>query len=162
VPRVLDAGTARTVALDLLSRKAWTRYTLRQRLARRGAPIEVADAVVTDLEGRGYLDDCAFAVAWADLRARGRGYGSRRLREELLARGVARPLVEAAVRSAFAEADEDDRARLAARRRLPVLRRATPDQAARRLHDYLFRRGFPASVVQRVVREACRVPIGGE
>ena len=51
------------VALDLLSRKAWTRRDLRQRLSRRGAPPEVAETIVADLEARGYLDDRTYAAA---------------------------------------------------------------------------------------------------
>jgi regulatory protein len=155
--RVLDAARARAVALDLLSRKAWTRRDLVARLCRRGAPAEVAGAVVADLEARGYVDDRAFAAAWAESRARGRGYGSRRLRDELLTRGVARPLVEAAVREAFVEADEETRARAVAARRLPLLRRAEPAQAARRLGTYLLRRGYPEALVRRVVRDTCAV-----
>jgi regulatory protein len=153
--RILDARRTRAVALDLLSRKAWTRRDLVTRLRRRGAPAEVAGAVVADLEARGYVDDRAFAAAWAESRARGRGYGSRRLREELLTRGVARPLVEVAVREAFAEADEETRARAVAARRLPLLRRAAPGQAARRLGTYLLRRGYPEALARRIVRELC-------
>ncbi len=93
VPRApVDVRRARVIALDLLSRKAWTRRELRQRLRRRGAPDVVADAVVADLEGRGYVDDRAFARTWAESRARSRSVGSRRLVEELAAKGVARPL----------------------------------------------------------------------
>ena len=161
-PRVLDAPRTRAVALDLLSRKAWTRRDLRQRLCRRGAPAEVAEAVVADLETRGYVDDRAFAAGWAESRARGRALGSRRLREELLAKGVARPLVEQAVRDACGAADEATRARVAAERRLSALRRSTAEQVPRRLHDYLLRRGFPADVVRRVVRQTCRVAMEDE
>jgi SOS response regulatory protein OraA/RecX len=45
------------------------------------------------------------------------------------------------------------RAREAARRRLPALRRGRPERLASRLHDYLSRRGFSGSIVMRVVRE---------
>lgn len=157
--RVLDARQARAVALDLLSRKAWTRRELRQRLRRRGAPDAVAEAVVADLESRGYLDDRAFARTWAESRARSRSVGSRRLSEELVAKGVARPLVEEAVRAAFAETDEATRARAAAERRLPLLRRVAPELAARRLGAYLLRRGFPGDVVRRTVRETCALAV---
>jgi regulatory protein len=161
-PRLLDAPRARAVALDLLSRRGWTRRDLRARLRRRGAPAEVAEAVVADLEARGYVDDRAFALGWAESRARGRALGSRRLRQELTARGVARPLVDAAVREAFAADDEETRAREAAARRLPLLRRATPERAGRRLQAWLLRRGFPGDIVRRVVRDACGVTIPDE
>jgi regulatory protein len=142
------------VALDLLARKPWTRRDLTRRLRRRGAPADVAEAVVADLEARGYVDDQAFATTWAESRARDRGLGRGRLRVELLARGIARPLVEAAIEHAFEDTDELTRARAAAARRLAALPGA-PGQAARRLHDYLCRRGYPGAVVRQVVRAVC-------
>ena len=148
----LDLRRARAVALDLLARKPWTRRELTGRLCRRGAPADVADAVVAELEARGYVDDRAFASVWAESRARGRSLGRQRLREELRARGIARPLVEAAIVRAFEDTDELTRALAAARRRLATLRRQDPDQATRRLHDYLRRRGYPGDVVRQVLR----------
>jgi regulatory protein len=156
VRSALDARRARTVALDLLARKPWTRRDLTGRLRRRGAPPEVAEAVVAELEARGHVDDRAFAAAWAESRARGRSFGRQRLREELRARGVARPLVEAAIDQAFEDTNELARAQVAAARRLAILRRRAPDQAARRLHDYLRRRGYPGDVVRQVLRALCR------
>jgi regulatory protein len=149
---VLDARRAHAVALDLLARKPWTRRDLARRLRRRGAPADVAGAVLADMEARGYVDDRAFAATWAESRARGRGLGRQRLRQELIARGVARPLAEAAIARAFAETDELSRAKLAATRRLATLRRAPPERLARRLHDYLRRRGYPGEVVRQVLR----------
>jgi regulatory protein len=154
--QALDARRARIAALDLLARKPWTRRDLTGRLRRRGAPPEVAEAVVAELEARGYVDDRAFAAAWAESRARGRSFGRQRLREELRARGVARPLVEAAIDRAFEDTTELARAQVAAVRRLAILRRRAPDQAARRLHDYLRRRGYPGDVVRQVLRSLCR------
>jgi regulatory protein len=144
------------VALDLLARKPWTRQDLANRLRRRGAPPDVADAVVAELEARGYVDDRAFAAAWAESRARGRSLGRQRLREELRVRGVARPLVEAAIDGAFEDTSELARAQLAGVRRLATLRRHAPEQVARRLHDYLRRRGYPGDVVRQVLRTLCR------
>ncbi len=144
------------MALDLLARKPWTRQALTGRLRRRGAPPDVAEAVVAELEARGYVDDRAFAAAWAESRARGRSFGRQRLRGELRARGVARPLVEAAIDRAFEDTSELARAQVAAVRRLAILRRRAPDQAARRLHDYLRRRGYPGDVVRQVLWALCR------
>jgi regulatory protein len=154
-PRVLDLPRARALALDLLARRAWTRRDLAGRLRRRGAPAALAQAVVADLEARGYVDDRAFARSWAESRARDRGFGRQRLRQELLARGVAGPLAEAAVARALDETDELARAQLLASRRLVVLRRGSPDRTARWLHDYLRRRGYAEDIVRRVLSTVC-------
>lgn len=106
---------------------------------------------MTDLTARGYLDDAAFARHWVETRAP-RGYGARRLRAELLARGVATAVADAALLTLAPEAALE-RARAAGRRRLPALRRGRPERMAPRLWDYLRRRGYPDSVVARVVRE---------
>jgi regulatory protein len=147
----LDSRGARVAAFELLARKAWSGRDLRARLVRRGAPAEVAREVVAELEGKGYLDDHAFAQWWAEARARGRRVGSLRLVQELRAKGIAPTLVSAAVESAFAEIPESERALEAARRRLPALLRARPDRAATRLRDYLLRRGYPAGAVRAAV-----------
>jgi regulatory protein len=156
-PPTLDAARARAVAFDLLSRKAWTRRDLYRRLRRRGASAEIAAALVQDLEQRGHLDDRAFAASWTEARVRSRALGPRRLSAELVTRGVARPLVEAALRRTFADTDVAGLARVAAGRRWPALSRLAPATAARRLHDFLIRRGFPADVARRLVRQTAGV-----
>jgi regulatory protein len=148
----LDEKAARLAAFDLLARKAWSGRELARRLRRRGASAEVAQAVVADLAGRGYVDDLAFARWWAEARARGRRVGSRRLRQELAAKGIPREMVEAAIAAAFEEVGESDRTLEAGRRRLPALLRRQPARAPARLADYLLRRGYPASAVRHAVR----------
>jgi regulatory protein len=148
----LDEKAARLAAFDLLARKSWSGRELTRRLRRRGAPAEIAQAVVTDLTTRGYVDDQAFARWWAEARARGRRVGSRRLRQELLAKGIPREMTDAAIAAAFEEVGEADRALEAARRRLPGLLRGKGERAATRLADYLLRRGYPAQAVRRAVR----------
>jgi regulatory protein len=148
----LSEKAARLAAFELLARKAWSGRDLARRLRRRGAPAEIAQAVVADLAGRGYVDDQAFARWWAEARARGRRIGSRRLQQELAAKGIPREMVEAAIAAAFEEIGESERALEAARRRLPALLRGR--QAARasaRLADYLLRRGYPAPAVRHAV-----------
>jgi regulatory protein len=108
--------------------------------------------VVADLAGRGYVDDAAFARQWVEARA-ARGYGPARLRSELRARGVAPSLIDAAL-PVVTPAAQLERARAVARKRLPALGRGDPVRAAARLRDLLLRRGYPASVVARVVRES--------
>jgi len=104
--RELDAKAAKLAAFDLLARKAWSARELTSRLKRRGAPDEIARAVVGELASRGYVDDASFARFWAESRARARRVGSHRLRLELLQKGISRDVAAAAVAAAFEEAPE--------------------------------------------------------
>ena len=148
----LEAKAAKLAAFDLLARKSWSQRELVARLKRRGAPEDVAQAVVAELAARGYLDDEGFARWWAQARARGRRIGSVRLRQELRRKGIPRALAAAAIDAAFEEAPEPERALEAARRRLPALLRKHPGRAPARLRDYLLRRGYPPEVVMGVVK----------
>ena len=149
--RELDAKAAKLAAFELLARKAWSARELTSRLKRRGAPDEIARAVVAELAERGYVDDAAFARFWAESRARARRIGSRRLRQELLQKGIPRDLAAAAVAAAFAEAPEATRCLEAGRRRLPAILRRGRESAPVLLRDYLLRRGYPPSDVMRTV-----------
>jgi regulatory protein len=155
---VLDEKAAKLAAFELLAHHAWSTRELIRRLGRRGAPADVARAVVGELQSRGYLDDEAFARWWAQARAEGRRIGSIRLRQELTAKGIPSGLAAAAIEAAFEESSELDRALEAGRRRLPTLLRAAPDRAPARLTGYLLRRGYPSALVRRVVARL----IGGE
>jgi regulatory protein len=143
----------------LLARKAWSRRDLAARLRRRGASPETATAVVAELEARGYLDDAQFARRWVESRAGARGIGPARLRAELRARGIDAELTEAAMRETFAGESEAALALGAARKRLPALLRRDPARAPARLRGYLLRRGYPGSLVTRIVRTLCRLEI---
>ncbi len=116
---------------------------------------------MAELELQGYIDDRAFARQWAEGRAGRRHLGSLRLRDELQRKGVRRELVEAAIREAFGETGEEERALEAARRRLPALMGQNAARAPLRLRDYLLRRGYPADVVQRVLRRLLSVEMEG-
>lgn len=156
----LDAKAAKLAAIDLLARKGWATRELIQRLTRRGASPDVAHAVASDLQSRGYLDDEAFARWWAQARAQGRRIGSVRLRRELSSKGIPAALAAAAIEAAFEAQSEPDKALAAGRRRLPALRRAAPDRVPARLSDYLLRRGYPPSTVRDVVKRLIDADLG--
>lgn len=153
--RVLDAAKARVVAYELLARRPWTRKELTERLRRRGAPPAIAAELVAELEAAGYVDDRAFARGWAETRARQKALGRQRIAAELRAKGVARELIEAALRETFGEVSEETQALAVARRRLPSLLQRDPRKAPARLRDHLLRRGFPSEVVSAVLRACC-------
>lgn len=158
-PRVLDAARAKVVAYDLLARRPWTRKELTERLRRRGAPAAIAAELVAELEAAGYVDDRAFARGWAEARARQKALGRQRIAAELRAKGVARDLIEAALRKTFGEVSEEAQAFEVARRRFPVLLKRDPRKAAARLRDHLLRRGFSSDVVGAVLRRCCGAEI---
>ena len=145
-------AVAREIALRQLTVRARTRAELARALARKNVPEEVADSVLDRLTEVGLIDDAVFARDW--LAAGGRRQKSRRvLLGELAEKGVDRELIDEAAGELEAERDYEV-ARGFAARKATALAGLEPAVRYRRLAGALARRGFPASVVAQVTREA--------
>jgi regulatory protein len=155
--RLVEADQVRmanTIALDYLSYRARTEHEVQQKLIRSGFDAAIAERTVERLRSLDYLDDAAYARAYVEERFRNRGYGPKRLRSDLLRRGVPPGIIDA-VLDAFVDPDDMlEAARLHAAKRWPRL--ATEADAYKRrkkLTDYLVRRGFSYDTARRIVDE---------
>lgn len=144
-------GRARAAALELLSRQPRTRAEVRRRLERKGfdaTSIEHAVARMTEL---GYLDDAAYAHTFVRDRLQTRGYGPRRIRAELLRRGLDAAIVTAALRAQTSEDDVRAAARQqAAARWRRLAHEDDPRRRRKKLYDFLARRGYDPEVIREV------------
>jgi regulatory protein len=116
-------------------------------------PDDAAQAVLGRFTEVGLINDAMFASAWVESRHHGRGLGRRALAAELERRGVDRDEIEAAVGQLSPET-ELATARDLVRRRLSATRGQPGPARMRRLVGMLARRGYPAGLAFRVVREA--------
>jgi regulatory protein len=145
-------SVARLICLRLLTSQPRTRAELAAALARRGVPEDAAGRVLERFAEVGLIDDEAFASAWVDSRHAGRGLGRRALSRELRQRGVDGRVAAEAV-AALDPDTELATARALVRRRLPSTARLEPPVRVRRLTGLLARKGYPAAIALRVVRE---------
>ena len=122
-------------------------------LARKGVEAEVAEQVLGRFAEVGMIDDALFARMWVTSRHRGRGLAGAALRQELRRKGVDEELVTAAV-AELEPGQELATAHALVARRLPSTRGLAPDARVRRLAGMLARKGYPAGLAFRVVREA--------
>ena len=144
---------ARVICLRLLTSGPRTRAQLATALRKRRVPDEIADSILGRFAEVGLIDDAAFARAWVESRHHGRGLARKALAAELRQRGVA----DGEVRSAVSQLGPQDE--LAAAQRLVAKRvaasRGKPMPArARQLMGMLARKGYPAGLAAKVVREA--------
>jgi regulatory protein len=130
-----------------------TEAELRAKLRAREQPDDVIDDAIARATALGAIDDVAFAKAWVNDRALGRGYSALRVREELRRRAVAEPVIDTALevlrtRDDLAVATELARTRA---QRMPAA--LALEVVARRLVGFLSRRGYPESLARRVALE---------
>ncbi len=144
---------ARTIALRKLSAAPQTRAQLDDAMARRGVPEEIRDRVLDRFDNVGLIDDAMFARMWVESRHAGRGLAKKALAHELRRRGVDSATVDEAVAELPPE-QEEATARALVERKLRSTRGLDAAARTRRLAGMLARKGYPAGLAFRVVREA--------
>lgn len=142
-----DAAAARAFVVNSLAARAQSVGEIERKLAARGVAPHVAEAVVAEAAGLGYLDDTELAEQLAR-GYRGRRYGRRRAAVAMRRRLLDAATVDAALDEAYADADE---AALA----LDALGgRALSDPGdRRRAVAFLLRRGFSPDAAWRAMRD---------
>jgi len=148
------AARARQVCLRLLTLAPRTRAQLADALRKRGIPDDTADEVLGRYEDVGLIDDAAFARAWVESRHYSRGLAGRALSAELKQRGVAADEIRAAIDEQLGPDAEVSAARRLVAGKLAATRALPPEQRTRRLAGLLARKGYPAGLAFRVIREA--------
>jgi regulatory protein len=147
-----ESEVAREICLRQLAVRPRTRAELATALARREISDEVIAEVLDRYDEVGIIDDAAFARAWVSSRHHGRGLAKRALANELRQRGVDPETAGEALETL----DEDAEAQTARALVDRKLRTATgtPDQVFRRLVGMLARKGYPAGIAIRAVKDA--------
>jgi len=142
---------ARNAAYRFLSIRPRSRAEVLRKLKEKFFSALAVDAVMLDLERLGYVNDREFALQWSRSRVRLRGFGRRRIEQELRDRGVSRDLIHDALADVFEDTLELELALAEAEKKMRMLSRFEPDVRRRRLAGLLERKGFPAEVIRTVL-----------
>ncbi|MGI6035753.1 MAG: regulatory protein RecX [Limnochordia bacterium] len=145
-------------AFRYLTYRDRTRGEMTAYLAKKGYSEEVIADTLQRLTSLGYIDDRRFVRQWIAWRRRGNGY--HRLRQDLLAKGVERRIVDEEMAD-LSPQDEQEYAiaRDLAQKRMLRYQGDAPEATARKLAAYLARRGFAFGIISQVVRELMGGPL---
>ena len=152
-PPADPVDTARQICLNQLEYAPRTRAELATTLRRKGIEDDIAEQVLSRFAEVGMIDDALFAQMWVTSRHRGKGLAGRALSQELRRKGVADETAAEAV-AAIDRDQELATARELVDRKLRSTRGLATDARVRRLAGMLARKGYPAGLAFRVVREA--------
>lgn len=123
---------------------------LYQRLVKKGFFSEVAREVVSFLKEKRFIDDKLFTKAWVDSRIK-KPYGVRRIKQELLRKGIAQEVIDKQLVQLKDSYSEVDVVRQISEERMAKLKGLDKDVAKRRVYGYLLRRGFSPDVILEVL-----------
>jgi regulatory protein len=145
-------SVARKILLDALTGQPRSRQELRDKLAKKDVPDELATRLLDRFTEVGLVDDEAFARSWVESRQRSRGLARRALAQELRRKGVDDDTARLALDDLEPE-QEEQAARLLVRKKLRSLRGVDRVTATRRMAGLLARKGYPAGLAFSVVRD---------
>jgi regulatory protein len=137
--------------LHYLAYRPRSEAEIRSYLLRRGYQPDVSDRVLEKLRSLNYVDDGSFARNWALAKAQSRGYGPKRIEQELRTKGIVPSVIREVIRETLDHCDEKTQAKklLAKRfhsenfRDLKTLRRAAA---------FLQRRGYSNQVISDLLQ----------
>jgi regulatory protein len=117
---------------------------LRRKIFERKLDKNYIDKIVEKLKDKRYLDDCRFAEWYVENRFSKKGVSTKRLKMELLKKGVLKDIVEQVLR----DSSRNDREEL--EKMIAKKRSRYPDDE--KLTAYLVRQGFPYDLVRELVQ----------
>lgn len=156
-----DVGKAMEASVRLLGYRPRTETELRRRLSEKGYETGIADEAIERLRHLGYVDDADFARFWIRNREQFKPMGARRIRSELLQKGVDRQTADEVIEEQL-PVEEYDTALKAARSKLRTYGGTDYPTFRRRLGGYLARQGFGFEASARVIKQLWRELEGEE
>jgi regulatory protein len=148
--RSVSADKAKEYAFFLLKFRLRSEYELTQRLRQKGFAEETCRETVDFLKDRKFIDDRVFARGWVTGRLK-RPFGLKRIRVELLQKGLAKEVIEETFAGIKAGYDEPGIISQLARQRFSRLKGIDLIKAKQRVYGYLMRRGFSPDLIRDAV-----------
>jgi regulatory protein len=142
------------LAYRYLNRRERTTHELREHLIARDVDPSAVEEAVDELTQTGYLDDARYALMFTQDKRELEQWGSARIRRTLLARGIDRAVVEAALEPSPESSDAGESTEFA--RALAVLQRRFPEpprerRDRQRALGLLMRRGYEPELAMDVL-----------
>ncbi len=139
-----------------LSYRSRSEKEMRDRLKRRGYTDMTIDSVIADFKESRLLDDTAMARNLAESRMKTRLWGARKVKQDLLQKGIPPKVADEAAESAETASaehhlDQEERAYQLLLKRKDQIHSDEPRALYRRLFAYLTRRGYDFDTVERVM-----------
>jgi len=140
-------------AFDILSRRPHSQSELEAKLEKKEYPQEYISFAITECVRLGFINDAEFARLYCE-ELQFRKYGSRKIEMYMMKKGLDRDLIRQTIDESDSDDDQYERAGEALKKKMKSLSRETdPRKKREKAFRFLVSRGFPVSVVSRIIGE---------
>ncbi len=141
-------------AMSLLSRRAHGRSELAGKLKLRGFSGQTIKAVLDDCERLNFINDRDFAELYIE-ELKGRGFGSRRIKNELNKKRLPRPVIEELMEESPEDKENEySRAEVVLERKMKSLaRESDPRKRREKIYRFMASRGFSGDIISQLLEK---------
>lgn len=143
---------ARNAAYRFLTYRSRSRAEVEAKLQNKEFSKAVIETVLTDLARLGYVNDLQFAREWTQSSIRHRGFGRRRIGQDLKRKGIGLEIIQKVFAEIFIDETEIDTAVRVAGKKLNAMTTLDRETRRRRLAGFLERKGFSFDVIRIVLK----------
>ena len=138
-------------AFRLLGRRQHSTSELKRKLWNKDYDRKLIDEVIGDLKKNGYLDDKEFIRAFVAEKSKTKSWSNKRIKAELIQRGVASKLIDTTLIDLPIVADFESAMKLAKKKLVVLLKRNLGQKEVRnKLSSFLFSKGFDYDLIKQV------------
>ena len=141
---------SKNYALELISNQSYSKSQMIYQLRQNGFGTEAINITLEDLEQLGHIKDEDFAKKWVARRQHSKPKGKKMLQHELANHSIDKATVDR-VLAGIHDTEETEVALQVAQKQVKRYQSLPPEVAKRRLHGFLFRRGFDHETIQSVI-----------
>ncbi len=151
ITKVLIPKRAKLRAMNLLQKRDYTEYKLREKLKEGQYSEEVIDEAVDYLKSYKYLDDERYADDY--IRYHLKDKSKARLKQDLMQKGISADIVDRVLSAAYEDENEDPEIQLCAK----LLKKKHYDsenmsyEEKQKIMAFLYRKGFSGDVIHRAM-----------
>lgn len=151
ITKVLIPKRAKLRAMNLLQKRDYTEYKLREKLKEGQYSEEVIDEAVEYLKSYKYLDDERYADDY--IRYHLKDKSKARLKQDLMQKGISADIIDRVLSAAYEDENEDPEIQLCAK----LLKKKHYDsenmsyEEKQKIMAFLYRKGFSGDVIHRAM-----------
>ena len=147
----IELAKAKATVFRLFRFRPRSEWEIVEKLKGKNIAAENIDAAIQYFRKLDYIDDRRFAKAWTASRLVRNGIN--RIRFELKKKGIADEVIQDTISQISDDYSEIEVVLTVAKKQLHNYRNLDPIKTKRRLFEYLARRGFRSSTIQKALRQ---------
>lgn len=146
-----EKWSIREYLVRLLGRRDHASYELKLKGIKKGYDSEFLDEIISELEGKNYINNLAFAQKYVHDKFRFNDWGPNKIRTELIKKHIKKSTIEQVLKNEFDQKSEIETIKKLISKKKRSLLRAPEEKKRKKIFDFLFRKGYDSNVILKEI-----------